>query len=482
MIDFIAGVGKFIWVIFQVIVLFNLLIVVHELGHYWAAKWRGLKVEKFQIWFGKPIWKKEVNGVQWGLGTIPMGGFVALPQMAPMDMIEGGTDGKEKLPPITPLDKIIVAFAGPLFSFGLAFAFALLVWGLGKPVRDSHQTTVVGAVLTGSPAEEAGILPGDKILEVNDSPVRDFVGMVDSVIERIIYSKGEKIKLLIQRPGEDAPREVYSGFEKEERPAYERQDFRKIGVRPETRVKVGSVFANSPAAEAGLAAGDIVVRIGGEKVFHPDSVGRAVREAGETAIEVVVLRGGEELTFSVTPRKPKSPAGSSPMLGVGWDLGADMRIERPGPNPFRQVWDGGTAIFRTIGALFASDDDVNVTQMSSAVGIGNYYYQTLSDPVYGWRLAFVLSVLINVNLGLLNLLPFPVLDGGHIMMASYEAVRKRPLNMRAMEIFQATCALLLIGFMLFVTWFDVGDIVKKSGSEKPEEGEKAEQVIFEPAS
>ena len=85
MMDFLTGFGKFLWVIFQVIVLFNLLIVVHELGHYWAAKWRGLKVEKFQIWFGKAIWKKEINGVQWGLGTIPMGVFVALPQMAPME-------------------------------------------------------------------------------------------------------------------------------------------------------------------------------------------------------------------------------------------------------------------------------------------------------------------------------------------------------------------------------------------------------------
>ena len=143
-----------------------------------------------------------------------------------------------------------------------------------------------------------------------------------------------------------------------------------------------------------------------------------------------------------------------------------MRIQRPGPNPFQQVWDGGTAIFRTIGALFSTSDDVNVTQMSSAVGIGNHYYQTLSDPVYGWRMAFVLSVLINVNLGLLNLLPFPVLDGGHIVMATYEGIRKRPLNMRAMEIFQATCALLLIGFMLFVTWFDVGDVVDETSKPK----------------
>ena len=98
--EFLLGLGKIFWTLFQVIVLFNILIVVHELGHYWAAKWRGLKVEKFQIWFGKPIWKKKIKGVQWGFGWIPMGGFVALPQMAPMEMLEGKNEGKEPLPPI----------------------------------------------------------------------------------------------------------------------------------------------------------------------------------------------------------------------------------------------------------------------------------------------------------------------------------------------------------------------------------------------
>jgi regulator of sigma E protease len=103
--------------------------------------------------------------------------------------------------------------------------------------------------------------------------------------------------------------------------------------------------------------------------------------------------------------------------------------------------------------------------MSSAVGIGNFYYQTLSDPVNGWRLALVLSVLINVNLGLLNLLPFPVLDGGHITMATYEWIRKKPINLRFLEIFQTACALLLIGFMIYVTFYDVGDIIRSDEAE-----------------
>src|SRR5881275_3466545 len=105
---------KYIFIILEVLMLFNLLIGVHELGHFLAAKWRGLKVDRFAIWFGKPIWKKKIGGVEYALGTIPAGGYVALPQMATMEMIEGKGDGSEQpLPPISALDKIIVAVAGP---------------------------------------------------------------------------------------------------------------------------------------------------------------------------------------------------------------------------------------------------------------------------------------------------------------------------------------------------------------------------------
>src|SRR5436190_18964014 len=114
---------KFAFILLEVLLLFNLLIFVHELGHFLAARWRGLKIERFAIWFGKPLWKKEIRGVEYVLGSIPAGGYVSLPQMAPMEAIEGRSDKpREEFPPITPLDKIILAFAGPLFSLGLAVA------------------------------------------------------------------------------------------------------------------------------------------------------------------------------------------------------------------------------------------------------------------------------------------------------------------------------------------------------------------------
>src|ERR1043165_9821681 len=136
---------KIIFIFLEVLVLFNLLIFVHELGHFLAACWRGLKIDRFAIWFGKPIWKTKINGVEYALGSIPAGGYVSLPQMAPMEMIEGKSeDEKEPLPPISALDKIIVAFARPLFSFGLALAFAIVVFMVGRPVNESETSTTIG--------------------------------------------------------------------------------------------------------------------------------------------------------------------------------------------------------------------------------------------------------------------------------------------------------------------------------------------------
>src|SRR5690606_27592747 len=159
-------------VVMEALFALNLLIFVHELGHFLAARWRGLKVERFAIWFGKPIWSTKIRGVEYALGWIPAGGYVSLPQMATMEAIEGKTeDQAEELPPISPMDKIIVAFAGPLFSFGLALVFAVIVWMVGRPVSESETTTTIGYVLEDAPAAKAGLKPGDKILEVDNEPV-----------------------------------------------------------------------------------------------------------------------------------------------------------------------------------------------------------------------------------------------------------------------------------------------------------------------
>src|SRR5881392_4014277 len=198
----ILHIGRVILVIFEVLIIFNLLIVVHELGHFLAARWRGLYIEKFGIWFGKPLCKKKINGVQYSLGSLPFGGFVALPQLAPMDIIEGKADvDREQLPPISALDKIIVAIAGPLFSFLLAVVFASLVWAVGYPVSESDMTTVIGYIAPESPAKNV-LREGDKILEIDGKRVTRFLGMNDSVSWAVVRSEGDTIPIKFERDGQ----------------------------------------------------------------------------------------------------------------------------------------------------------------------------------------------------------------------------------------------------------------------------------------
>src|ERR1700733_1719629 len=198
----------YIFIAVEVVLLFNLLIGVHELGHFLAAKWRGLKIERFAIWFGKPIWKTKISGVEYALGWIPAGGYVALPQMATMEAIEGKNETPvEQLPNVAPLDKIIVAFAGPLFSFTLAIVFAFVVWGVGKPVDVEGDSTVIGWVDPSGPAWQAGLRAGDTILEVDGHPVKSFMptgSFADSVKWRIITSTGTNIAIKYVRDGQEA--------------------------------------------------------------------------------------------------------------------------------------------------------------------------------------------------------------------------------------------------------------------------------------
>ncbi|MEM0897592.1 MAG: RIP metalloprotease RseP [Verrucomicrobiota bacterium] len=464
MIDLIFSLLGFVGLLFAVVVIFNLMIIVHEWGHFLAARWRGLQIDKFQIWFGKPIWKKTINGVQYGLGTIPMGGFVALPQMAPMEVIEGSTGEKRELPSITPFDKIIVAFAGPLFSFLLAVFFSLIVWGVGKPEQVIEP--VVGWVLPDSPAEKAGFQAGDRILEVNGKETERFAGMIGSVTTEIVYSTGDQIEFLIERDGEQLT--LQSGFEIEKTSALERKAFRKVGIAPERKIQVGKLVENGPAARAGLEPDDVITHVDGEKVLCHSALHEKVSEA-ESSIELTVLRGSQnaEVKVRVTPLKPIPDEYEDKDLGISYAAVTNFRTVTV--DPITQVTDAGTMVIRTIGGLFSPKSDVSLSHLSGFVGIGRVYYQLLSllDPKIGLPMVLFFSVLLNVNLALLNLLPLPVLDGGHITLATAEMLRGKPVHSKALEYVQAGFAIMLFGFMFFVTFHDVGDLVRDNKKPPP---------------
>ncbi|MGL4399277.1 MAG: RIP metalloprotease RseP [Luteolibacter sp.] len=440
-----------------VLTIFNIIIFVHELGHFLAAKWRGLRIDRFQIWFGTPIWKKEVNGVQYGLGWIPAGGFVALPQMAPMEALEGGNKDEKPLPPITPLDKIIVAFAGPLFSMLLALLSAVFVWQIGKPA-DFMPTQVLGTVAENSPAAKAGFQVGDKILTINGKPVNGFAGSLDSITENIVLSKGTQIKFTVERPGNASPIELISNFETEKTKWFQRSGLRQVGIGPEIdHIVITAVIKGSPAEKAGFKRGDQLVSMNGEvSKKETEAVVAYIKTNGTNPIAFEIRRAGKPIKITASPVVPLSPKGSSPMLGLQFAPSAFYQQGIIYPGPVKQVVDSLKMMWTTITSVIAPDSSIGVGHLSGPVGIGTLMFDFLQME-NGWRRILAFMVLFNVNLAVLNMLPFPVLDGGHITLAILEKISGRPVKAKPLEILQTVCALALMSLMLFVTSKDIGD-------------------------
>jgi len=459
----------------EVVLLFNLLIGVHELGHFLAAKWRGLKVDRFAIWFGKPIWKKKIGGVEYALGWIPAGGYVALPQMATMEAIEGKSEdaaNEAPLPNVSPLDKIIVAFAGPLFSFALAFFFAVIVWGVGKPVNGSDNSTMVGWVnptdANGNPgpAWQAGLRPGDTILEIDGQPVHHFAPPAqDSVTWRLITSTGTNITIKYLRDGKEQT--AYAVPYHRETKWYERRALRQILISSAGKATIYEVATNSPADLAGIKPGDEVIKLNGEKIFSSEAVNYAQKEMSNSIVKPLTLtirRGNEEFERTLMAVKPLQPTNTMPLLGIMSWLG-ETNVMLSHPSPFNQIKESVDQITGTIGALFAHKSDIGVQQLGGAVMIGRVYYN-LFQSEDGWRRVLWFSVILNVNLALLNMLPLPVLDGGHITLSLIEAVRRRPVSARILNTIQSSFAILLIGFMIYIAFFDTGDWIRSARADR----------------
>jgi regulator of sigma E protease len=441
-------------ILFEVLVLFNLLIVVHELGHFLAARWRGLYIEKFGVWFGKPLWKKTVNGVQYSLGSLPFGGFVALPQLAPMDIIEGKADvDRAKLTPISALDKIIVAVAGPLFSLLLALSFAGIVWVVGYPVSESDSTTVIGYVMPDSPAQKVGLQPGDKILEVDGKPVRRFLGMIDSVSWNVVRSEGDKIPVKFQRDGN--VQTVWVEPYKAETRGWRRKSMRQLLIFPAETPIIDKVEPNTPAAAAGLRPHDIIRGFDQTPLYNPIALLEYISKHPNDQLVLHVERGGATFDVPVKPTLLPTEGEMKPRIGIQWDTTGKMSIAHP--NPIEQIYNSVTSTLKTIGAVASPKSDVKLQHLSGPIGIGRIYYLLFQNE-RGWQLALWFSVILNVNLAILNMLPIPVLDGGHIVLAIIESVRRKPVNMRVLEVVQTSCAMLIIGYMLYVTFFDVQDL------------------------
>lgn len=494
-----------LYISLMVLFFFNLMIIVHEYGHFLAARWRGLKIEKFGIWFGKPIFTKKFKDFDFVIGWIPAGGYVALPQMAPMTAIEGETKN-EVLPPVKPLDTAIVAFAGPLFSFLLAVVFSIIVWQIGKPVSSSEMSTYVGIVPPNTPADVAGLKQGDKILEIDGNPVDRFSGFNGSIRWNIVKTENEKIQIKYLRDGQIFNTTAIP--QKSEVKQWQRASLKEIGYIP-SEIPVIAENYNS------LKAGDSILKVNGAPVYYRTQIYDALcnksailtinRDGKELIIDVAGGNFEVESTFENSPAAKAGVKGivysingikvettkdfsdivskadnvfldtstgryelkpelinNAKKLGITWKSAPIIwdnfgKITYDHPSPVQQIKSAAVTMYQTISALTSSKSDIKLQHMSGPVGIMRLYY-IMFESEYGLYFAIWFSVIFNINLAILNMVPLPVLDGGHIVLAGIQGLIGRPVPAFILNKIQTGFAFVLMAYMLYVTFFDVQDL------------------------
>lgn len=547
-------------------------IFIHELGHFLAAKMRGLKVLRFSIGFGPRLfsWRGK-DGCEYIVAMLPFGGYVALPQLADMGALEGGNDedpDAKNLPPAGFADKVIVSSAGAFFNILFAAVLAAVVWVIGIPESASLKTNVIGYVpeqiadIDGtaytSPAKEAGLKAGDKILSIDG---RDVNGFAD-IVELIAIGSGRdaennpKASITIERGGkieniEVSPRLIRTNLTTGD-------EIRMIGIAPMAQMKVGSVMENSPAQKAGVKPGDFVTAVDGIALYSNSQLGDYLNTlpTGQS-VKLEVLRDGKQAVLEVTPQKVVR---TRPLCEVGIgknggamnlilsqnektdpaDLSAKGLVKvfsaksdnpqfkgvKPGfilyqadgkdisslsqinalvnvnegkamtklsfmspdystnfdaflpadstskilppyeqtmlgyvlenvtvvshPSIWAQFKDSLVRTYNALSSLVNPKSDIGINSLAGPVDIGRVIYKLSFADI---SLVISFAVLLNINLAILNMMPIPVLDGGHIMFAAIAKLRGKPLPPTFFAGIQGIFTLLFLSLMVYIVYY-----------------------------
>ena len=401
-----------IYVIAAVLAAFGASIFLHELGHFWVARKLGMKVEEFAIGFGPKIYSRTREGIEYSLRWIPAGGFVKLPQMITAEALEGHAD--EQIPPAPPLHKILVAVAGPFMNVVFAFAIATLIYFVGLPVPDSQP--IIGKVDPASPEGRLGIRENDRVVMVDNKPIKSW----EDVMEFTMLARTNLIPVVVEHGGVSNTYTLTATVS-------DVIGLKVLNLDPREHPVVGGVESGMPAAAAGLQPGDKILSVNGIPVPGQNQMIELISKSAGKPCEIVFDRKNERKSVTVTPQY--DPANKRARIGIIFSAGI---YEVQHPTPWAQVKDVCGKMIDTFSALAHSKQTgVGAKDLSGPVGIlAMLASQVKSD----YRLALSFLVLLNINLAFINLLPIPVLDGGHILMAIVEKIRRRPLSLKIRRI------------------------------------------------
>jgi len=450
LIDLIHSLLSNAWSVFLIVLFFGGSIFVHELGHYLAARARGVHVEVFSIGFGPPIftWRDSV-GTRYQIAWFPLGGYVMLPQIADLGPLEGESEtDAARLPPVSYGAKLLVLIAGAGFNFLFAFLLACVIWKVGQPENDITTSTTVGYVAktldlpdgsrVRSPAAEAGLRVGDVVRAIDGHRISDW----GELNETLLTSSGRdrdgspRTVFTVERAGKSLDIVLHPRLAGEERS-------RKIGIAAGYDLNVLSVARGSAGSKAGLLPGDRILKVNGTRVMSVNGLDEELAADPSGPARLAVAREGRMIELVLGPRPQ-----ADPIAGIEFLAGYHLSH----PSPFAQIAQQVSMIVRTLEGLFNPHSDIGLSKLSGPVGIVHIFNEAANA---GIRYVLMITILVNVNLAILNLLPIPVLDGGQIVFATIGWVRGQALPVRFITAAYSVFVVLIVSMILYLSFFDV---------------------------
>jgi regulator of sigma E protease len=438
------------------VIVIGLLILIHELGHFFVARWCGVGVERFSIGFGPVLLRWRGKETEYCLSVIPMGGYVKMmgEEDNPLEGGGGTTYDPAKAFAKKPLwARFLIVFAGPGMNLVLAaLIFAVVLGTLGRPVWPP----VVGRVADGGPAATAGLRTDETVVAVNGRPIAYWEDL-----ERALSSaNGRPLELKVRREGAERTVTVTPRLRSVPDPVFrEPREIWDIGAGPQLIPQISSVSADSPAKRAGLQAGDVVTAVAGQPVFTPEDLVEAIRSRPGQALPLTVERDGKPLTLTVTPDAVREKGADGQEREVGRiQAGIATKAVRFEPyNPLMaagygtvKTWDMTVLTVKGLWKLVSRQ--IDSSNIGGPIQIATEAGRQAKD---GMASLALFTAIISVNLGVLNLLPVPMLDGGHLLFFTIEGVLGRPLAARKREMAQQVGFVLLMLLMVYALYNDL---------------------------
>ncbi|MFM6930635.1 MAG: RIP metalloprotease RseP [Novosphingobium sp.] len=454
------GLPTFLQAIFGFLLLIGPLVVLHELGHYLVARWLGVKSDVFSIGFGKELlgWTDK-RGTRWRLAAVPLGGYVQFAgdgnavsqtddnKIADMSAEERGhAFATQKL-----WKRAAIVAAGPIANLLVAVAiFAAFYLVVGRQVLPPEVTGYSAR----SDAQAAGIRIGDKIIAVDGSRVDS----VTEVLTKVVLYPGQTVSITVTRNGAAVDVPVKLSEQSMKDSSGSSQKYADLGLSYGLPV-VGEVQSGSPAAKAGLQAGDRILSIAGQPVVSYPDIQKIVRAAPEKPLAVSLRRDGAVIATTVTPRAVEVRDGQGNTMRLGQMGITNVSVVKTGPIEAvtlaaSNCWE--IVRMQAIGLKQIVTGSRSVREMSGPIKMAQVSGEQLTQ---GWLSFVQFAAFISINLAFINLLPIPTLDGGHLAFYAAEAVRRRPVDAKGQEWAFRTGLAFVLALMLFVTINDIASLL-----------------------